>query len=208
MNNRQNEIDPEIVLNEYSYNIVDETDYGKNIKTNVVSLREKSVINGEELKPVLNEIVLWKVDRIVDVDNESLLTVFNFCKEVCGPEDVLNREDETKKVVRSLLDAKKGIRIAMASTILHFFNENAFPIIDTRAYRTAYSDSSKKVPQGKNDDAVCTYIDYIRKCLGIFEKGLDGAKSLKKCGKSFKDVDKYLYQCDKNASNKIKQKQS
>ncbi len=205
---RQYGQEPEQVLKEYRYNIVsyddgEVKDYGKIINMTIESIKQKNDCSGEDLRPVLNEIVLWKVNRIVDVDDEVLLKTFQYCNNVKGPEDVLSNEQQIKEIVEKLLSAKKGIRIAMASTILHFFNPNAFPIIDTRAYRAIHCDEpSNKIPQGKSEAVDC-YIKYIKDCLEIWKNGCEGVRSLNECGKGFEYIDRYLYQCDKRAKNRI-----
>lgn len=78
---------------------------------------------------IINEIVLWKVNRYASISPE-ILCLINEIKDI---ESTLDK-DLTRKVLRGLLSCK-GIRLAMASTILRFKNPNIYQIIDQRVYR-------------------------------------------------------------------------
>ena len=91
----------------------------------------------------------------------------------------------------------KGVKIAMASTILKMFFPETFPIIDQRAYRELYG---KELPTfyGKNANKkyVELYIKYIKDCYSYNEKVCPNIK--------FEDVDKVLYQLDLEKGYKVK----
>ncbi len=78
-----------------------------------------------------------------------------------------------------------GISLPLASTILKFYQSNAFPIIDQRAYRQAFS---TKLPNKASADL---YLKYIKKCIEIGKK----YKIL------FGKIDEVLYQKDIGEGN-------
>lgn len=78
--------------------------------------KELTDFSGDFTQEVINEIVLWKVNRYckIPIEAQSLLNEI-------GKEDRDLNADKTKIILRSLL-AVKGIRLPMASTILRFKN--------------------------------------------------------------------------------------
>ena len=67
---------------------------------------------------IINEIVLWKVNRYVSLDEETLKLV-----NLIRKDDTEINVETTKQVLQHLLDTKtKGVQLAMASTILRFKN--------------------------------------------------------------------------------------
>lgn len=98
----------------------------------------------ENFHYILDAIYLWKLDRGVDYSNiggenynpEELKKELNKLSSLKTKEDILANKDKIKKLVRLLVDTKE-VRLAVASTVLHFYNE-LLPIFDTRAYRQVY----------------------------------------------------------------------
>ncbi|MCL6259236.1 hypothetical protein M3O96_09065 [Aquiflexum sp. TKW24L] len=78
---------------------------------------------------IINEIVLWKVNRYSSISSETLRLI----NEIKNTDTVLDK-DLTRKILKSLLESK-GVRLAMASTILRFKNPKIYQIIDQRVYR-------------------------------------------------------------------------
>ncbi len=83
----------------------------------------------------------------------------------------------------------------MASTILHFYNPETFPIIDQRAYRELYE---KEAPRFTEKNSCDIYVKYIKDCYKYWE---DNCKCV---GIEFSDIDKILYQLDKNNKKPIR----
>lgn len=78
---------------------------------------------------IINEIVLWKVNRYSSISPET----FRLINEIKNTDTVLDK-DLTRKILKSLLGSR-GVRLALASTILRFKNSKIYQIIDQRVYR-------------------------------------------------------------------------
>jgi hypothetical protein len=141
----------------------------------------------------VNEIVLWKLNRYVRMQDD-ILALLN------DPRLLLNEMDVsfTRTLLHALLDTP-GVRLPMASTFLRFRNPRIYQILDQRAYRFAtgktyfstYSDSDKG-----RDKQIDLYLEYLSKLKEIcLEKKWD-----------FEKIDEILYQLDKihNADVSIK----
>jgi thermostable 8-oxoguanine DNA glycosylase len=133
---------------------------------------------------LLNEIVLWKINRFVKAD-DKLLALFNTI-------DLSNKElnsDLTQEILHELLKTK-GIGLAMASTILRFRNPTLYQIIDQRAYRFVYGKElilSDYYSEKNIQNQVSLYINYLIKLREIS----------KETGWRFSDLDRILYLKDK-----------
>src|SRR5574344_873921 len=86
-------------------------------------------VNFDFNQEIINEIVLWKVNRYASLSPETL----NLLNEIKNTNTVLDT-DLTRRILKALL-SNKGIRLAMASTILRFKNPKIYQIIDQRVYR-------------------------------------------------------------------------
>ena len=81
---------------------------------------------------------------------------------------------------------QKGVRLAMASTILRFKNPNVYQIIDQRVYRFLYGEELKYSDTNINEQ-INIYLDYLQKLKAVcIEFNLD-----------FKTADRILYSMDK-----------
>lgn len=117
----------------------------------------KSLDNGRKVfdQNTINEIVLWKVNRFAHLDPGALDSLNKVSLETDGID-----EDLTREIMLALLKTK-GIRLAMASTILRFKNPEIYQILDQRVYRYIYG---KAVAYPKSlCDQVEFYIDYLKK---------------------------------------------
>ena len=104
---------------------------------------------------IINEIALWKVNRYV-LMQEDTLELLNKIKK---SDDKLN-EDLTKQILERLLEKhQKGIQLAMASTILRFKNPSIYQIIDQRVYRFIYG-KPLKYPN-TIDEQINLYLKYL-----------------------------------------------
>ena len=91
----------------------------------------------------------------------------------------------------------KGVKIAMASTILKMFYPDSFPIIDQRAYRELNGeDLPEYYGATANRKYADLYFQYILDCH-IYNQSV--------CPNiNFDDIDKVLYQLDLEKGNKVK----
>lgn len=82
--------------------------------------RVSSVEAGDyrENRDIINEIVLWKMNRRPQVTEELIDAIFSL-KEIKTPLQVLT-DEKTERVVEKLLQTK-GMQLPMASTVLHFY---------------------------------------------------------------------------------------
>lgn len=138
-----------------------------------------------ENRDIINSIVLWKVNRQVNIGNvfQEILDL-----KMSGYNDFCNKEQKVRAVVANLLNVK-GVRIAMASTILRMFYPEVFPIIDQRAYRELYS--IEMPSYAKPEEWVESYITYVKDCHEYYNKNCIGQID-------FADLDKVLFQIDKD----------
>lgn len=138
----------------------------------------------------INEIVLWKVNRYVKMTDKALTLV----NKIEDSDTEINIE-LTKEILRKLL-ALKGVRIALASTILRFKNPNVYQIIDQRVYRFIHPDGAELKNSTDNEETILMYLDYLdrlKKICNEFEI-------------PFKKSDRILYLMDKefNKKNKLR----
>ena len=80
---------------------------------------------------LLNEIVLWKVNRHVGLDEDLLRRIDSLRTLKPG------EHEQARSVLEQLLSTH-GVDLPMASTILRFRNPAVFQIIDRHAYRAVY----------------------------------------------------------------------
>ena len=145
-----------------------------------------------ENRDIINEIVLWKMNRRPQVE-EKLIDAIYRLKKIETPIEAANSEI-TKQVVEMLL-LTKGMQLPMASTVLHFYFPNIYPIIDQRAYRELYgNDYPKNITKMKL--FVELYLKYIVDCYHYQQE---------RCPEiPFAKIDKVLYQIDKEKGLKVK----
>ncbi len=136
---------------------------------------------------IINEIVLWKVNRYALIDEETQVLLNQINKK----QNELNKE-LTIQVLEKLLGTS-GIRLPMASTILRFKNPNVYQIIDQRVYRLI-NDHELKLPYNINDQ-IELYLDYLEKLRLFLPEEIE-----------FSEADRVLYEVDKrvNKSSKLK----
>jgi hypothetical protein len=84
-------------------------------------------LNDDFDQSVINEIVLWKVNRYAELDNDTI-QILNSIKKV----NTEINEELTRKILRHLLSTK-GIQLPMASIILRFRNPLVYQIIDQKS---------------------------------------------------------------------------
>lgn len=117
--------------------------------------RRLDIHSGDFDQSIINEIVLWKINRYAEL-NEPALDLLN---QINKRSKKINIE-LTKKVLEALLNTK-GIKLPIASTILRFKNPKLYQIIDQRAYRFIYK-KELKIPN-KTAGQIDLYLDYLSK---------------------------------------------
>ena len=154
-----------------------------------VLTKKLDAISTNFTQEIINEIVLWKVNRYVELENETLLLL----NKISNEDKVLNIA-LTTEILQKLLQTK-GIQLAMASTILRFKNPRIYQIIDQRVFRFLYG---KNMPTyfSTVDAQITIYLDYLDKLKYICEE--------KKI--NFEISDRIIYELDKkfNKNEKIK----
>ncbi len=144
-------------------------------------------IGDDQLLPgLINEIVLWKVDRYVDLD-ENILIKLNEIKTLSNGE-----HRKCNNLIEQLLKVH-GVDLAMASTLLRFRNPKVFQIIDRHAYRAVYGEDFPLYSSSPSNRKIELYFDYIDQLIWLCkEKQLD-----------FKTIDRLLYIFDKKKNGKL-----
>ncbi|WP_372757689.1 hypothetical protein [Mariniflexile sp.] len=150
--------------------------------------------NKEFDQNILNEIVLWKVNRYADFDKEILRLI----NSIDTNQDVLSREI-TRKVLSKLLKIK-GVQIAMASTIMRFRNPNVYQIIDQRVYRVIYKDKTLNLNTTRTEKNIEYQIELYLQYLE------DLRNTCEKLNIPFSESDRILYKADKRINKDIKLK--
>lgn len=143
---------------------------------------------------IINEIVLWKVNRFAEIDSETL----RLLNEIDTNSEFINKE-LTVKVLFGLLNTK-GIKLPMASTILRFRNSKIYQIIDQRVFRIINSDSNLSLNYYNSENN-------IKKQIDIYLLYLDKLREVcEKYNIPFEQSDRILYMLDKRVNKDIKLK--
>ncbi|MCK4904919.1 hypothetical protein KAS42_01560 [bacterium] len=135
---------------------------------------------------LVNEIVLWKINRYVSINDEILSKLIKL-------KTLTNGKHRERKESLELLLQTHGIDLAMASTILRFRNPRAFQIIDKHAYRAIYDKSYPLHSTTPVNRKIDVYFDYLDKLIEL----------CKTRGLEFQTVDRLLYVFDKEVNRKL-----
>lgn len=138
---------------------------------------------------IINEIVLWKVNRYVSLDNDILLKINNLKTLTIG----MHRQAQT--VLESLLRTR-GVDLPMVSTFLRFRNPEVFQIIDRHAYRAIYDQNYPLHTTSPIKRKISTYFEYLDKLIELCEK-----RNLE-----FQTIDRLLYVFDKRINGNLERK--
>ncbi|WP_037351954.1 hypothetical protein [Sediminibacterium salmoneum] len=173
-------------------NDIDITDeYLKNEKYSfqLVLTKKLDSISSDFNQEIINEIVLWKVNRYTELEIDTLLLLNTIRKD----DEILNTS-LTKQILEQLL-ITKGIQLPMASTILRFKNPKLYQIIDQRVFRFIYGENMPKY-FGSIESQIVLYLEYLEKLKNICEE-----KQI-----NFELSDRIIYELDKeyNKDEKIK----
>lgn len=149
--------------------------------------RKLNDLGGVSFTPeLLNEIVLWKVNRCVSLDPDQLGRIDALAKLKPGEHRAAG------PILHELLDAH-GVDLPMASTFLRFRNPNVFQIIDRHAYRALYGQEYKVHTTTSLKRKVEVYFAYIDELCRLCD-----AKGLR-----FETVDRVLYVFDKKTNGSL-----
>lgn len=171
------------ILNRFTYD--DETEIMDRIS-------KADRMNYRENKDIINQIVLWKMNRRPRVAEELIDAIYKL-EVINTPMEAVENE-LTVQVVTGLLDSK-GMQLPMASTVLHFYYPDVYPIIDQRAYRELYGEDYPKNTL-KVEKLAALYLKYITDCYQYQQE---------KCPEiPFAKIDKVLYQLDKEKGNTVR----
>lgn len=171
------------ILSRFSYD--DETE----IMGRITSVDKKDY---RENKDIINEIVLWKMSRRPQVTETMIDAIFEL-ETIKTPTEAIESK-KTAEVVEMLLHTK-GMQLPMASTVLHFYYPNVYPIIDQRAYRELYGEEYPRTTL-RVEKLVNLYIKYIGDCYTYQQNNCPEIPYAK--------IDKVLYQIDKEKGLKVK----
>ena len=166
-------------------------DYEYNYQTKLISKLDNASANFTQ--EIINEIVLWKVNRYADVDKHTL----DLINEINVKSKKINIE-LTKEILMGLLGTK-GIQLPMASSILRFKNKYIYQIIDQRVYRTLYKKiflpKSSLSNRGKENN-IHLYLKFL----------VDLKVECEKLKIPFSNSDRILYMVDKRINWSLKLK--
>jgi hypothetical protein len=134
---------------------------------------------------IINEIVLWKVNRYVSTN-----TAPDWLSQLNGFKDDKELDDiKLRHFLNHVLSDVNGIRLAMASTFLRFRNPLVYQIIDERMYRVIMRPKARHSKLGgftRIPDQIDLYIDYLKQLRNVCDKYKI----------EFRDSDRILYQFD------------
>lgn len=148
----------------------------------------------QQNRDIINQIVLWKLNRSVNVSDDTL-TELNSLEYLKSPLESL-KDKKVKSLIGKLLSSK-GIKLAVASAILHFYYPDIFPIIDQRSYRELYGEEFPVYSdKNKEEKYVTVYLQYVKDCYEYQQSNCPEVP--------FSYIDKVLYQIDKEKGNKVR----
>jgi len=135
---------------------------------------------------LINEIVLWKLNRYVLLDNAALQGLDGLRCLKTGQ----HRRGEA--ALRSLLGTH-GVDLPMASTILRFRNPRVYQIIDRHAHRAIYDQDYPLHTKSPTQQKIAVYFDYLDRLVELCRK-----RDL-----TFGTIDRLLYVFDKRQNGKL-----
>lgn len=135
---------------------------------------------------LVNEIVLWKVNRYAPLSQSALEALNGLDKIKAG------KHRDSATVLQCLLH-EPGIDLPMASTLLRFKNPQVFQIIDRHAYRALKGEDYPLYSASGLDMKIEVYFKYLDELIALSKsKNVD-----------FKILDRVLYVFDKRHNGKL-----
>ena len=140
---------------------------------------------------MINQIVLFKVNRYAEIPS-NVLDILN---EINPKARTINKK--LSRIVLHKLLMQKGVRLAMASTILRFKNPNIYQMIDQRVYRLIYGKKlklSSSKSEKQHNIQIDLYFDYLDKLKHLCKQN----------GYKFSDSDRTFFHADKKYNKDFK----
>lgn len=138
---------------------------------------------------IINEIVLWKVNRYVEIP-EAIFSELDKAKEL------KNGQHRNAEDLLIALFQVRGIDLPMASTLLRFGNPEVFQIIDRHAYRAIFGKTYSLYTSSNINKKVNIYFNYIDELIELCK-----LKNLE-----FRTIDRLLYVFDKQINGSLSKK--
>jgi thermostable 8-oxoguanine DNA glycosylase len=135
---------------------------------------------------LINEIVLWKVNRYVRIGDGDMEQLKNLKVLKAGEH---KRGNEVLKALMGI----NGVDLPIASTILRFINPKVFQIIDRHAYRAVYGKKYPLYQATPTERKISLYFEYISDLIDL----------CKSKGLAFTTIDRLLYIFDKKNNGKL-----
>ena len=148
----------------------------------------KGLYATQEDYDIIDMIVLWKINRCVKIHSETTEYINAVAKQIETPME-LSQNKDVADCINELLQSH-GVRLPIASAILHFYQPKAFPIIDERSYRQVFNKELKP------NAGVDIYLEYVKACMSLCNQYVI----------PFERIDKVLYQLDIEKGNKLKRR--
>jgi hypothetical protein len=136
---------------------------------------------------LINEIVLWKVNRYAPLASDALTALAGANRFPAG------HHRDAEEVVAILLD-QPGVDLPMASTLLRFRNSQTFQIVDRHAYRAVTGNDYPLYSMSKDNDKIDLYFDYLDQLLELAR-----LKNVR-----FESLDRILYVFDKQKNGPLR----
>jgi hypothetical protein len=136
---------------------------------------------------LINEIVLWKVNRYAPLSSEALTALTGANRFAAG------HHRGAEEVIAILLN-QPGVDLPMASTFLRFRNSQTFQIIDRHAYRAVTGNDYPLYSMSKDKDKINLYFDYLDQLIELAK-----LKNLQ-----FESLDRLLYVFDKQKNGPLR----
>lgn len=148
-------------------------------------------IDGDFTQDIINEIVLWKVNRYPRITEDIIRRLNNMKSDT-------EIKEKHKKLLIDLLGCP-GVQLSMASTFMRFRNPNLFQIIDQRVYRllNGHELALPLYNSENNIQEICSiYFEYLRNLR-------DKCRDL---SIPFEQADRILHNADKRLNKDIQLK--
>ncbi len=135
---------------------------------------------------VINEIVLWKVNRYAKLSPNALEALNRVA-------DTKPKSHQTTEAAVATLLREQGVDLPMASTLLRFRNSKAFQIIDRHAYRAVYGEDYPLYSNSSDEAKIDLYFRYLDRLFALADsRDVD-----------FESLDRVLYVFDKQVNGKL-----
>jgi len=135
---------------------------------------------------IVNEIVLWKLDRYVKLSPDALAALNSVT--AFPPESHRSAGDTL-----AILLGERGVDLPMASTFLRFRNRKASQIIDRHAYRAVYGQDYPLYSTSTDILKIKLYFSYLDDLFALAE-----SKNV-----AFELLDRVLFIFDKQVNGKL-----